>query len=77
VVEARRGGSRDRPYDQITYEFPPRRRSRILISDNVRVKAMLASKQQYADFDVIIDHALTLERKLGEIRHEAVGNSAD
>ena len=39
-----------------------------LISGNARIKATIPWVPQYADLDVIVNHALAWERKLGEIR---------
>lgn len=39
-----------------------------LISDNARIKATLPWVPRHADLDTIVGHALTWERKLGEIR---------
>jgi len=41
-----------------------------LISDNSRIKATLPWTPQYADLDVIVQHALAWERKLSDIRGE-------
>lgn len=42
-----------------------------LISDNSAIMAAFPWQPQYADLDVIIDHALNWERRLDEIRPEA------
>ena len=39
-----------------------------LISDNRRIKRMLPWEPRYANLDTIVEHALTWERKLSEIR---------
>lgn len=39
-----------------------------LVSDNSRIKATLPWVPKYADLDVIVNHALAWERRLGEIR---------
>lgn len=41
-----------------------------LISDNSRIKATLPWTPQYADLDMIVQHALAWERKLSDIRGE-------
>jgi UDP-glucose 4-epimerase len=39
-----------------------------LISDNSRIKATLPWTPAYADLNVIVEHALAWERKLGDIQ---------
>ncbi len=42
-----------------------------LVSDNRRIRAMLAWRPQYDDLDTIVGRALAWERKLGEMRSQA------
>ena len=55
---------------QITRVLGPRRAGDpdSLISGNARIKATIPWVPKYADLDVIVNHALAWERKLGEIR---------